>query len=203
MPIRNPLLFPISSFFSLTAAGGGAPLLLFVCASVCPCICIVCISEHVCVCGVCVSPLASHHLQSCPSPGASGHRPDVQPQERAEAVQVGLGTVGQTGAQGWAWRLWWMNMWVQSQLRPKEQTHGHWCYMDACKHRGNNAWRRLPTTSSYINETWWAHIDVCFTKEIKNEKWHEENPHESSKINEPISLAGGSCVYVMLTWTWC
>lgn len=47
MPIRSPLLFPISSSLSFTAAGGREPLLVFVRVCVCPCICIVCVCEHV------------------------------------------------------------------------------------------------------------------------------------------------------------
>lgn len=80
MPIRSPLLFPISSSLSFTAAGGIEPLLVFV---------RVCVSFYLhCVrLWACVSFLASNHLQSRPSPSAPGHRPDVEPGEKLESVR--------------------------------------------------------------------------------------------------------------------
>lgn len=74
MPIRSPLLFPISSSLSFTAAGGGEPLLVFVCVS----LYLYCVRLP-----ACVSLLASYHqLSSCPLLSAPGYETYVKPGEK-------------------------------------------------------------------------------------------------------------------------
>lgn len=65
MPIRSPLLFPISSSLSFTAAGGREPLLVFVC--VCVLVSVLCAPASMCVSSGLLPP-TEPSITECPWP---------------------------------------------------------------------------------------------------------------------------------------